>query len=208
MNKRERPAQVPTPSGAGIRREGHPISLLKLREDPSTESNAVTLNLNMSEAPIPERRYVADVCMLKTGEDGVRFVFGQRDLEDQGLDSALVVRMNPQAARDLSDSLNSMTEPTLEQIMEVMRIKGSPLLSAAGKPRQMVSLMSNICSVAVSGYEVCMDFYHASAFAFRVTTGQKLDVEPVVRVDIPTSLFSSLRAALTNYTAESRLSEG
>lgn len=90
-----------------------------------------------------------------------------------------------------------------------LKLPDDPLVTINTKPHHMANAIANICSVAVAGYETCLDFYHASAFAMRKAQSQTaLDVEPVVRVDMRTSLFVSFVVSVNDIATQIQLKNG
>ena len=175
------------------RREGHAIPLQKLSESIGTNGTTVTLGLDIASAPVPQRRYACEVCSVEFAGQELRLIFGQNSLGGGALDSALVIRMSPLAARQFSESTDQMENPGLGAIAESLGIKAEPFVQIVVRPHQTANMVANFVAAAVSGYETCLDFYHASAFAMRnVTHRNALELEPVVRVDMRTSIFMSI----------------
>ncbi len=87
-----------------------------------------------------------------------------------------------------------MQNPGLDAIAKAVGLRPEPLLKYPGEePEQTASLIANMCAVAISGRETCMDFYHANAFAHAtVQETKQMYLEPVVRVNTRTSLVLSL----------------
>jgi hypothetical protein len=163
---------------------------------------SVMFGLDMGSAPVPTRRYAADACSIDIKSGDVRFIFAQRSLNDEEFESALVVRLNPLAARQFIDSLKGIQEPTIAQVASNIG-ESIRALEPITKARQMVSVLANLASVAIAGFESCVDFYHASAFAMRaidVKGKNQLELEPVVRVELRTGLFLAVLEALEEIT--------
>ena len=179
--------------GGAVRDDGHPLTLLELPEGLGRSQDAVSFGLDISAAPVPQRRYAAELCQVSYVYNDVRFIFGQRNISNEGLNSALVVRMSPLATGQLLKSIEEMSSPGLEAIAKTMGISATPLMPISQQPAQMANVVANLVAIAVSGYETCIDFYHASAFAMRMAADTKtFSVEPIVRVDIQTSIFLSM----------------
>jgi hypothetical protein len=123
----------------------------------------------------------------------LRLIFGQNSLGGGPLDTALVIRMSPMAGRQFAESTDQMENPGLNAIAENVGITAESLVQITVRPHQTANMVANFVAAAVSGYETCLDFYHASAFAMRNVAHQNsLELEPVVRVDMRTSIFMSL----------------
>jgi hypothetical protein len=176
------------------RSEGHPVPMVAV----ARSEGSVMFGLDMGSAPVPTRRYAADACSIDIKSGDVRFIFAQRSLNDEEFESALVVRLNPLAARQFIDSLKGIQEPTIAQVASNVG-ESIRALEPITKARQMVSVLANLASVAIAGFESCVDFYHASAFAMRaidVKGKNQLELEPVVRVELRTGLFLAVLEAL------------
>lgn len=172
------------------RSEGFPVSLAVLARTEGT----VTLGLDMGSAPVPSKRYAADVCDATLCDGDLRLVFAQRSLESGVFESALVIKLNPMAAQQFIGSLAEMNGPTVQEIARRVGETVRPLERVA-VAKQMVSVVANFVTVAVAGFEACLDFYHASAFAMRAVDAQtksQLELEPVVRVDLRTGALMAV----------------
>jgi hypothetical protein len=182
-------------SKAHLRSEGHPLELI--RESGVLSSDTARLGLDLSTAPVPQRRYAADICAVTFTKNEAKIIFAQCCLMGESLDSALVIRMSPHAIKMLAESLRGIDDPSVQALAETMGIVTEELSKITSKPTQTANMVANICSVAVSGHETCLDFYHASAFAAKKSesTGA-LEVESVVRVDLRTALFLPLIARI------------
>ena len=180
------------------RSEGHALRLLKMPSMvDSPDSQFVTFGLDMSSAPVPQRRYMADVCAIRLANDDFKFIFGQERLDGDGLDSALVVRFNAYAALTLLASIEEMDRPSLAVIANTCRISPQPLIEITKQPSQTAILIANLAAIAVSGFDTCIDFYYASPFAIRKShRSEQLEVESVVRVDMRTASFIAFCAEL------------
>ena len=179
------------------RYEGHPLSVLKLPAGLGSKEDVISIGLDISSAPVPQRRYAAEACEVRFDSNDVKLIFAQKTLDRKALDSALVIRMNPLAALQMLQSIEEMKSPGLDEIAKAMGITAAPKEELVQQPSQMANVVANLVSIAVSGYETCMDFYHASAFAMRnLAQVNTLAVEPIVRVDIQTAIFISMVGSL------------
>ncbi|PIG29380.1 hypothetical protein CLU93_3688 [Janthinobacterium sp. 35] len=171
------------------RSEGHPIPIQTLGV---TESGDTKYSIDVASAPMPQRRYAAEMCSMTFNDFDAKIVFAQSCLVPDGLDSALVIRMSPQALIELAESFAGFSEK-IALLKTQLGFKEDPLVVIDKRPHNMATAVANICSVAIAGHESCLDFYHASAFAMgKSRTNSSLDIEPVVRVDMRTSQFASL----------------
>lgn len=182
-----------------LRSEGHAVAMIPM--DRTSSGDVVGFGLDLATAPVPSRRYAADVCFVELEDGAVKFVFGQRGLSD--FESALIVRMNPHAARQFLDSLREMNSPSIKELAAMVDAEMRPQRKI-GEARQSVGVVANIAAVALTTWEGCIDFYHASAFAFRAFARKSghLEVEPVVRVDLSMGLFLGLVDALERLASQ------
>ena len=164
----------------------------------SRSEASISFGIDMGKAPVPSRRYAADACSVEFRNGELRFIFAQRSLDESEFESALVVRLNPMAAHQFINSMREIKQPSISQLAERVGEVVRPLETISNS-KQMISVLANLASVAVAGFEACIDFYHASAFAMRsmdTSARNELELEPVVRVEIRTGLFLALLAAL------------
>jgi hypothetical protein len=159
------------------------------------DGDVTTVGVDISNAPVPQREFAAEACTVIKEANEAWLIFTQAVIGTEGaeIDAMLIVRMNPQAARQLAHSVNDMKRPTVREIADRMGVAKAAPLDLLSRPRQTGRMMANLAVIAVSGYESCIDFYRASPFAFRdLSTTSKLAVEPVVRVDLQTAQFLTL----------------
>jgi hypothetical protein len=156
--------------------------------------------IDVSKAPVPQRRYAAEICDIVRNDLEVRIIFGQRSLFGDDLDTALVIRMTPKATVEFIESMHEMDIASMKGELNLPVENLTPITS---KPLQTANVVSNLVSVGVADHETCLDFYHASAFALGKATKQShLEIEPVVRVDLRTSLFVPLVSRLSKIVTE------
>src|SRR5258708_6901353 len=79
--------------------EGAVVELARRQVTQPDGSTALELNLDLSMAPVPEKRYVADIASLIYEDDVVQLLFGQKKVgRHSGLRSLIVVQMTSTAA--------------------------------------------------------------------------------------------------------------
>lgn len=184
-----------------VRSDGHPLALIP--ESGVLSSDTVRFGLDLSSAPVPQRRYAADICTVTFANNEAKLIFAQCCILGLALDSALVIRMSSHAIVMFAESLRGIRNPSVEELAQRLNIAPESLTSITSKPAQTANMVANICSVAVSGHEACLDFYHASAFASKkAETTNALEVEAIVRVDMRTSLFLPLISRTLELEAE------
>jgi hypothetical protein len=152
---------------------------------------AKSFGVDLSKAPVPERKYLAKVCSVGRTEAAVTFMFGQPQIGAKKLRNLLVVEMNAAGAVALLDSMNQLG-PIFEQTAQLgFRPEISPPVTE--EPMQVVELAANFALCAISGYEACLDFFEASPFSLAIALQtETLYLDPVVRVNIRTPLLLGL----------------
>lgn len=151
----------------------------------------------------PQRRFAAEVCAVQFRHSEVRLVFGQEDLIGEGLEAALIVRLSVSTAVQLLQSIDLMHSPSLNDIARALKLKAAEPFRATGRPAQSANVVSNISGIAISGFDTCIDFYHASAFAvYEAKDHKEMTADAIVRVDLRTELFLTLVAELRTVLAQ------
>jgi hypothetical protein len=174
------------------RKDGHPLPLRRVN-DAASVGGVEMYGLDLSSAPIPQRRYAAELCSVLFEKNEAKLIFAQPQFGSDVLESALVIRMSPVAVTQLAESIHAISSPTLAEICERVDIEPEEISIFTSHPKNVANAVANICSIAISGHETCMDFYHASAFAAKKSeSSDELEVDPVVRVDIRTALLVPL----------------
>lgn len=161
------------------------------------------MGADLSKAPVPDRRFVTDMCSAIMRPYRIKIVFGQERIDGKGLRSAIVVQMSPVGGANFVRILDSMKNPSYREIAESEKIPTETLSPITDEPPQALTLMANMALTAITGHESCIDFYEASPFAMGVAIrSQRLSLEPVVRVDLRTSLLLGLVADLRTQLAD------
>lgn len=131
----------------------------------------------------------------------IKLLFGQDKIggSPSVIRNMIVIKMTELAAQQFLDSIHEIQSPTLAEIAITSNVTPVPLRNVDTEPAETVEMVSSVVAVAISGHEVCLDFYHVSAFSvLSAPTTKKLGLDPVVRVDLRTSYFLSLIASLEN----------
>lgn len=189
---RNRPAHVRT-SRPG---EGITLDIVMPRAGITAEgSAAISFGVNLGMAPVPDRRYVADICGVIVKKNVVKLLFGQEAVVGNKLRTLLVVQMDMDAAYTFMKNLDEMHPQGLSDYVEARALAADPMHDLKEEPSQTVALSANMSIAAVAGLTSCLDFYSASPFSMMaVPSTQRLSAEPVVRVDMPvSSLFGLYR---------------
>jgi predicted RNA-binding protein len=174
-------------------RQGEGVRLVVT--DRKKEADGETITIDMQEAPVPERRYVADAAAVVNGAAGFRVIFGQTKLSASGaaaleLRSMIDIQMSRRAVGQFLSTLVNL-DPGWDGIETI------PLLQNINEPAQTAGLSANLAPVGISGHECCVDFYQMSPFSSgNLKSGGDIYAEPVVRVMLPTGLFVSVARQL------------
>jgi len=169
--------------------EGAVVEVARRQVSKPDGSTGLELGIDLSLAPVPERRYVADVAGLTYEDDVLQMFFGQRKITKAGtLRSLIVIQMTSTASRQFIKTLVGF-EPGFRKWLNENGI-GRQLTSIEEEPEQTVTLFANMIGLAFAGREACLDYYHASPFSLhQVQQNKKMAVEPVVRVILASGLL-------------------
>jgi hypothetical protein len=161
-----------------------------------------TAAIKLGDAPVPERKYVVDVCGVEHVAGTIKLLFGQRRIGSEDLRSLLVIHMSYHGAARFLAATGQLTPMSLDQMAEAHKMVAEDTASITTEPTQTVALAAALVLMAVAGEETTMDFYQASAFALSSMAGtSKLALDPVVRIDLRTSLLLGLVAGVREYGA-------
>lgn len=162
----------------------------------------ISLTVDLGSAPVPERRYVADVGTVVLAHEGARLVFGQTKVTGHGLRSLIVIHMSAYGVHQFLRSSPDMLK-TAKEFMQRNRLSVGNLMEITEEPNQTVALAANLIAASYSGTEACMDFYHASPFAvLQVKAGGEFAADPVVRVSLPMVLLYAVCEELEKIKAQ------
>lgn len=184
-------------------RQGEGVSLdMQISPATSVHGQGGTMLVgSLASLPVPDRRYSADTCYVSYLNETMYVLFGQARLDGKGLRNMLAVKMTPASVKLYLNSPNGVQ--TMENVAEPLGITAESLPELENEPAETVTLAANIVMAGISGREGCMDFYYASPFSKSVAAqAKKLAVDPVVRVDVRTSLMLGLNAKLAQILDE------
>ena len=170
--------------------EGHAVDVAIL---PATKGAATQYRIDTSSLPVPDRKLTSDAVGLIRGDYMVKLLFAQREANDDGFLSLLTVQMS-------FDSVHSFlrTMVPLEDGLEAFnKIPVGKLSVIKGRVQQSAAVSASIVLAGYTGTDGCLDFYYTSPFSVQsISFGNKLAVEPVVRVNIPTPLLIAMSRGL------------
>jgi hypothetical protein len=176
------------------RGDGEMIRVIRELRPKTDGSSEHSVGLDMEWAPVPTRRYVADTAFVDRQNEYVRLMFGQAKIGIGLLRSLVVIHMVPGSVRQFLDSCRDFG-PSARKFAVERGLPVSVLQPLSDEPPQTVALTANILAVAFADWETAMDFYSISPWAIRELANPSVResaVDPVVRVQLPTSLFIAM----------------
>jgi hypothetical protein len=151
-------------------------------------TQSVQVELEMSRAPVPDRRYQVDVCAIQYRKGIVELMLGQKTISGQSLRSLIVIHLSSMGVLLYLRSCEKM-RAGFKTFIETHGL-ADELEAIAEEPQQTVSLTANVVLAAYSGREACLDFYFASPYMMsRLSKNEEFAVEPVVRVTLSAGLM-------------------
>jgi len=151
------------------------------------------IEIKLSDLPVPDRQYSADTAEATLSSDFLVLAFGQRTYSGTGLRSLVIISVPAEAVRQFITTFSGF-DTLIREFVSRNNIDPIPLHPIDNEPDQTVSLRCNVIATAFSGREATMDFYRLSPMAVvhKIRVGKPPVVDPVVRVDMSTSLLVSL----------------
>ena len=188
--------------------EGAVVELSRRQVAHPDGTSSLELNMDLALAPVPEKRYVADVASIIYATDVLQLLFGQKRIgRSDTLRSLIVVQMTSTAAGQFLRTLTTW-EPGARKWIELNDIHAE-LSEIENEPEQTVTLFANIVGMAFAGREACIDFYHASPFSLHyVQQNKKMSIESVVRVMLGTGLAIALVDKIREVSAKFPVERG
>lgn len=166
--------------------EGNVLEVTRKIHSKPDGSVGFLITLDLNNAPVPDRRYVADAADAKYQNDYVYLMFWQRKISGDEARSMVIIVLS---AASVLQFLRNADGPVGKLLKSD---RNMPLTILGQEPAQTVCLAASIVAGAWTGSEACMDFYHASPFVISNLPNGKLAAEPVVRVTVPTGLMAAL----------------
>lgn len=176
--------------------EGHTVDVTLV---PGAKGVSPQYSLDMSGLPVPDRRLTADAVAVVRYPYLIRLVFGQSKIFGGGYLSHLAVQMTFNSVHQFLQSLEPIREG-VDQLKDYP-VGELSIFDSAADATAVVN--ASIIFAGYSGIDGCMDFYHASPFTIRsVNLGNKLTLEPIVRVYLPTPLIFAMWRRLDEMAAD------
>jgi hypothetical protein len=151
--------------------------------------------VDMGDAPVPERRYVADIASVSYRDGTVYLVFGQRKLVGRGLRTMVVLTMSSLGVLNFLKACEGIPSEVLNKFVSPNLVLKPDDFEE--EPSQVVDLAANLIVAGFSGREACFDFYFVSPYVLgQLAQGGKFAVDPVVRVILQSGLASAIVKSL------------
>lgn len=167
------------------------------------------IQLDLSDAPVPERRFSADGAWVTVGPDFARVLFAQFKGAGPEVEHVVVMRLSFHAARLFLQSMTDVAK-SAHSYLVTLKNSSSPRVDQRSIPNQTFTLDANIIVAGYSGREACMDLYYSSPqvkVALR-RGGNELRAEPVARVLLTTRLLIDIHDELKSKMATLPKDEG
>ena len=159
----------------------------------SDGSKVTNIGINLGAAQVPDRRYVADACAVSMAHGTVKIMFGQERIDGSAWRSLVLVQMSAASASRFLGTLSQPGSPVADPNNPSRQFGIELLASNVKEPDQAIALSANLAVVAINESEACLDFYQASPFSLSgAVETKKLALDPVVRIDLRSSLFFGL----------------
>lgn len=156
---------------------------------------SVRVAFRLSDAPAPDRRYLADVFGLVPSVGGYRLLFGQERIGAGGLRSLVVIDMTHDAVDRFMRTTGTLGSPGEDFLKYDRSLDKSTAIGV--EPEQTVALKANVVLAAYSGGEACLDFYQVSPFsAHAANNGAKISLSPIVRIELRSGQLLGLLSEL------------
>lgn len=175
--------------------DGVAIDIVRRTAPRADGTTALEIGLDLRDAPVPDRRYLADVASVKVVEDSLQLLFGQRTVSGNGLRSLVILVLTPEGVKNF---LNTCVDfaPKLHAYLDRISAPKSPLSEFTDEPEQTVAMPVSIIAASHVERDACIDFYHASPSAIRSVLQQHdtsvIGIDPVVRIQLSTRLLAAV----------------
>ena len=190
-------------AGFATRRgEGEPVEVAITQVPTVSGGFSTGFALNFATATVPDRRYYADTCVVIRARSVVKIPFAQVRISDDTIRSMIAVQMPCSSARQFIEAIDATKEPSYSELAAQHGIVIDELPKLLKEPTEpaAVAFAANAAVTAIAGDAAVIDFYQLSPFVAaamqKVPNTRTMGLEPVVRVDLATSLFLGMLAAL------------
>jgi hypothetical protein len=156
-------------------------------------TTSVLVSFDLSGAPVPSRRYVAESAAVNRSDYGVELAFAQHRRDGSGAPrSMVIVSVTPDCVHQFLESSAGFRD-LLSSFSAQYQLPTVPLRQLNQEPASAVTLSANVLMAAYAGHSACIDCFSISPWAFRsVSHTEDLAIEPVVRIELPTALLDPI----------------
>ena len=149
------------------------------------------MGLDTSGLPVPDRRLSCDTVSVVKDEYLVKLLFAQKEVVGKGFLSLLVVQMSFDAVRQFVRTMVPLEEGVRR--LEQGNFPIGRVSDIQERAQQSAVVTSSMILAGYTGTDGCLDFYYTSPFSIHsINLGNKIAVESVVRVNLPTPLLIAL----------------
>lgn len=162
-------------------------------------AGGVGISLDLSSAPVPDRRFSADAAWIVFGIDLVRILFAQYKVAGPQIEHLVVLRVPFVGVRQFLQSMTGGVAETGRGFLESVGDNTSAPVDKNSIPDQTFTLDANIIVAGLSGREACMDLYNSSPqvkLALKMGSNE-FRAEPVARVLLTTRLLMDIYGELS-----------
>jgi hypothetical protein len=168
--------------------EGHAVDVSVV---PASKGVQAHYAIDTSGLPVPDRRLSADTVDAVVSEFVVKLLFAQKQVVGDGFLALLIVQMSFDSIHQFLHTLEPLKEGVLK--LEEGNLRKGSVSTINQKPEQAAVVTASMALAGYTGSDGCLDFYYTSPFSMRsINFGNKIAVEPVVRVNLPTPLLVAL----------------
>lgn len=169
--------------------EGHPISV----QITDSGDGKHVLQANLDQAPVPSKQYVADIAFVDFQRETILMYFAQELTGGEGLRNLLIAHIAPLNVVRFLAIVEDIRKPSIQEAAARMGVKAAAATAIKSEPKDTVALSVTAGMVGLSGRDACIDFFSASPFSIGMAQrAGKLAIDPVVRINLRTSLLLSL----------------
>jgi len=168
--------------------EGH---LVDIQLSPAKDGQAQHFGIDLQALPVPDRRLSCDTVSFLRTDYMVKLLFAQKEVVGNGYLAMVVVQMTFDAIHNFLRSMKPL-ETGLKELLNGQYPIGE-MVEIKERPQQSAVVTANLVFSGYSGTDACLDFYYTSPFSMRsINILNKVSVEPVVRVNVPTHLLVAM----------------
>ena len=172
--------------------EGHSVEVTVV---PNAHGGVAAFGIDTMSLPVPDRKLTCDVVGLVQDTFMMKLLFAQKEANGDGYLSLLTVQMAFESVANFLESMAPLEAGVVE--LEKGNFPSGSVSEIKGHAQQSAAVSASIILAGYAGIEGCMDFYYASPFSVHsISLGNRLSVEPVVRVSLPAPLLFALSRAL------------